>query len=110
MAKQQGTKQTKTPASKEAAPKAAAPRALAPKTPAAKGLAPMAEAPKELAPDAPRPSRARATTRKAATPPTQQEIAARAYFRFLERGGHAGFEVEDWLAAEAELTAGPIKK
>lgn len=100
MAKQQGTKQTKTPASKEAAPKAAPPRALAPKTPAAK----------ELAPDTPRPSRARATTRKAVTPPTQQEIAARAYFRFLERGGYPGFEVEDWLAAEAELSAGPTKK
>ena len=30
-------------------------------------------------------------------------IAARAYERFLARGGEHGHDVEDWLAAEAEL-------
>jgi ribosomal protein L7/L12 len=30
-------------------------------------------------------------------------IAARAYERFLERGGQHGHDLEDWLAAEAEL-------
>ena len=30
-------------------------------------------------------------------------IAARAYERFVARGGEHGHDVEDWLAAEAEL-------
>ena len=37
------------------------------------------------------------------TPPTHDEIAARAFERFLARGGVHGFEVEDWLEAEREL-------
>jgi ribosomal protein L7/L12 len=32
-----------------------------------------------------------------------EQIAARAYERYLERGGRDGHDVEDWLAAEAEL-------
>jgi large subunit ribosomal protein L7/L12 len=32
-----------------------------------------------------------------------ERIAARAYERFLERGGEHGHDLEDWLAAEAEL-------
>ena len=72
------------------------------KTP--KSTTPKTATPKELAPDTPRSSRARTTTRKAATLPTHQDIAARAYARYLERGCVPGFEREDWLAAEAELT------
>lgn len=34
---------------------------------------------------------------------TDEQIAARAYERFLERGGEPGHDVEDWLAAEQEL-------
>ncbi len=30
------------------------------------------------------------------------DVAARAYERFLARGGEHGHDVEDWLAAEAE--------
>ena len=37
--------------------------------------------------------------------PTYEEIATRAYFRHLERGGTSGNEMADWLAAEAELRA-----
>jgi hypothetical protein len=33
----------------------------------------------------------------------QDRIAKRAYKRFFERGSSPGFELEDWLAAEAEL-------
>ena len=33
----------------------------------------------------------------------QDRIAKRAYDKFLERGSSPGFELEDWLAAEAEL-------
>lgn len=33
----------------------------------------------------------------------QGRIAKRAYERFLERGSSPGFELEDWLVAEAEL-------
>jgi ribosomal protein L7/L12 len=34
-------------------------------------------------------------------------IAVRAYERFLTRGGEHGHDVEDWLAAETELTRTP---
>jgi hypothetical protein len=36
--------------------------------------------------------------------PTQEEIALRAYEIYLKRGGENGGELEDWLAAEKELT------
>ena len=32
-----------------------------------------------------------------------EAIAARAYEKFLARGGEHGYHIEDWLAAEAEL-------
>ena len=35
--------------------------------------------------------------------PTRDEIARRAYFRFLQRGGEPGYDQEDWFAAESEL-------
>ena len=37
--------------------------------------------------------------------PTTDDIAARAHERFVARGGEHGHDVEDWLAAEAELRA-----
>lgn len=37
---------------------------------------------------------------------TPERIAERAYELFLERGGHAGYHVEDWLRAEQELSGG----
>ena len=36
--------------------------------------------------------------------PSNEQIEARAYELFLERGGEDGHDVEDWLAAEKELT------
>ena len=36
--------------------------------------------------------------------PTEQEIAARAYELYLKRGGENGSALDDWLAAEEELT------
>lgn len=36
-------------------------------------------------------------------PPSCAVIAERAYVRFCERGYEHGHDVEDWLAAEAEL-------
>ncbi len=45
---------------------------------------------------------------KTATPakrqPTSDEIAARAYEKYVARGRAHGYDREDWLAAEAELT------
>jgi hypothetical protein len=35
--------------------------------------------------------------------PTFEAIAKRSYELYLERGAQPGHEVEDWLAAEAEL-------
>jgi len=37
--------------------------------------------------------------------PGQDEIARRAYELFLQRGSVPGHETDDWLQAEAELTA-----
>ena len=39
--------------------------------------------------------------------PIDQQVAARAYERFLSRGGEHGHALEDWLAAEAELSPTP---
>lgn len=39
-------------------------------------------------------------------PPAQDEIARRAYELYLERGGLDGYDLEDWLRAEAELVPG----
>jgi hypothetical protein len=41
----------------------------------------------------------------ALSPPSYDSIAKRSYEIYLERGAQPGHEVEDWLAAEAELTA-----
>ncbi len=38
--------------------------------------------------------------------PTWEDIARRAYFRFVERGGDPGHDQEDWLEAERELRNG----
>jgi len=72
-------------------------------------------APAEMAADAPRPARARTSASGAVAPaiassapaaaPTVEQIATRAYFRFLERGGSPGSELEDWVGAEADLRA-----
>ncbi len=37
------------------------------------------------------------------SPPSQDEIASRAYARYLVRGGQDGYDLDDWLAAEQEL-------
>ena len=39
--------------------------------------------------------------------PTPEQIAERAYQRYVERGGEPGREVEDWLEAERELRESP---
>jgi hypothetical protein len=36
--------------------------------------------------------------------PGHEEIAGRAYQRYLERGSTHGSDIDDWLAAEEELT------
>jgi hypothetical protein len=36
--------------------------------------------------------------------PTQEEIEVRAYELYLKRGGENGSALDDWLAAEKELT------
>lgn len=36
--------------------------------------------------------------------PTDEEIAMRAYYIFLEHGGATGSPEDDWLQAERELT------
>jgi hypothetical protein len=37
--------------------------------------------------------------------PSQEAIAKRAYELYLQRGSVSGYELEDWLTAEAELIA-----
>jgi Protein of unknown function (DUF2934) len=43
------------------------------------------------------------------TPPTQEDIALRAYQIYLERNGAPGDPLEDWVRAERELTNQPRK-
>lgn len=38
--------------------------------------------------------------------PSEEEIRARAYQMYLERGGGHGMDFDDWLRAERELKAG----
>ena len=42
-------------------------------------------------------------------PPTQEEIAQRAYEIFLARGGEPGRDEDDWRQAERELLEGRAK-
>ena len=42
-------------------------------------------------------------------PPTQDEIALRAYHIYLERKGTPGNPLEDWIRAERELAEQPKK-
>ncbi len=42
--------------------------------------------------------------------PTHDQIAARAYQIWQERGGGPGHEADDWLQAEYELMHLPIRK
>ncbi|MFZ3201988.1 MAG: DUF2934 domain-containing protein [Candidatus Acidiferrales bacterium] len=39
---------------------------------------------------------------------SREVIAQRAYELYIERGGEAGRDVEDWVRAEKELAAKPI--
>lgn len=42
--------------------------------------------------------------------PTHEQIAARAYQIFIERGRLNGYDQDDWLQAEYELMQLPIRK
>jgi hypothetical protein len=42
--------------------------------------------------------------------PTQEQIAARAYQLYLERGRNDGHATDDWLQAEYELRRLPVRK
>jgi len=44
-------------------------------------------------------------TVRAASHPTDEQIAMRAHEIFLERGAGPGSDLDDWLQAERELTA-----
>jgi hypothetical protein len=57
--------------------------------------------------EAPAPKAKKSGTTK--TKPTQDQIAARAYEIYLERGATPGDPMRDWLRAEHELNA-PAKK
>ena len=42
--------------------------------------------------------------------PTEEQVRARAYQLYLERGGQHGHDADDWLQAEYELMQLPIQK
>ena len=42
--------------------------------------------------------------REVVLPSREEEIRIRAYEIYLQRGGQPGYELEDWLQAERELT------
>ncbi len=82
-------------------------KAVAPKAPAkaeAKKPAPMADAP-TAKPPAARTAETVPAPVAIRREPTLDEIRARAYQRFLNRGGAPGRMIEDWLAAERDLKA-----
>ena len=41
--------------------------------------------------------------------PRRESIAKRAYELYLQRGSESGYELEDWLTAEAELIAAAVE-
>ena len=55
---------------------------------------------------APKVARARKVKAGDSVAPAYDVIAERAFVRFCARGGEHGHDVEDWLAAEAELRHG----
>jgi hypothetical protein len=87
------------PAASAAAPKAPTAKAPAAKTPAAKTPATKAPAAKTHS----RKPKAAAVGHSRSDEDRQASIARAAYLRSLSRGFQPGFELEDWLAAEAEV-------
>ena len=71
--------------------------------------------PDNVAASTPRRAGTAATRRKAQAPATPQpapeltedDVRVHAYFLSLQRNGHQGDPVADWLRAERELTQGP---
>lgn len=51
-----------------------------------------------------------ARSAKSTQRPTQAQIAERAYQIYLENGRRDGHAIDDWLQAEYELVAQPIRK
>jgi Protein of unknown function (DUF2934) len=51
------------------------------------------------------PSSTSTTGNATAALPSTDDIAKRAYELYLQRGSESGYELEDWLQAEAELVA-----
>lgn len=48
-------------------------------------------------------------TNAALSPEERERIAKRAYEIAAQRGFHPGHEMEDWLQAEREIEAGPVR-
>ena len=48
-------------------------------------------------------SRETPKTRPQSSMPGREEIASRAYQRYLDSGSTDGYDIDDWLAAEREL-------
>jgi hypothetical protein len=58
----------------------------------------------------PEPDRDGADAASVARVPTREQIAARAYQIYLERGCQSGHDIDDWLQAEYELLQLPLEK
>jgi hypothetical protein len=91
----------------EANPKSAGKRAPR-KTAPAKAKAPAPRARREAAAEPPAPvatapENGKSTAARLSPEERHRLIAEAAYYRASERGFHGGAEVEDWLAAEAEV-------
>ena len=53
----------------------------------------------------PEPRKSTAKRAVSTAQPTREAVAKRAYELYLQRGSVSGYEMVDWLAAEAALTA-----
>lgn len=66
----------------------------------------MAKTARSISDPSPTTPEAIEATESPRTPPTEEEIAVRAYHIYLERGEAEGSSTDDWLQAERELTEG----
>jgi hypothetical protein len=103
-------KKTSAAAPADAAATAKVKTAAAPKSAPSKSAAPKSAHPQKKAP-AKKVSEVSASApdggaTASKSQPTYAEIAERAHGYFVARGGGHGFDEEDWLRAEQELTAG----
>lgn len=89
-----------------AAPETAASDAVAPATQRFSRCFLSASVGATVAAETPGASKVRSTQPVPEALPVEEQVRRRAYDLYLRRGGHSGFELDDWLQAEQEIVVG----